>query len=227
MNPFNPSFGKVPTVFLDRNKLVNTVTKNLENPNSPYQTTLIYGLRGVGKTSFLTDVSKNVAKKKNWIVVNLVPNDKILPTLIEGIYKQSTPKLKKIFDKINGFKISAFEIEINGQKSNDASVSQIALETILEQLKQQNVHLLVTIDEVSSTPEIRNFASIYQIMVREEFYISLIMTGLPDQVSELQNDKVLTFLLRSKRITLSPLNKLDVKYRYREAFANDGRKISD
>ena len=92
MNPFNPSFGKVPTVFLDRNKLVNTVTKNLENPNSPYQTTLIYGLRGVGKTSFLTDVSKNVAKKKNWIVVNLVPNDKILPTLIEGIYKQSTPK---------------------------------------------------------------------------------------------------------------------------------------
>ena len=36
MNPFNPSFGKVPELFLDRKSLVKKVTDGLENVNSPY-----------------------------------------------------------------------------------------------------------------------------------------------------------------------------------------------
>ncbi len=32
------------------------------------------------------------------------------------------------------------------------------------------------------------------------------MTGLPSEVSELQNDNVLTFLLRSGRLTLTPVD---------------------
>lgn len=226
MNPFNPSFGKVPTIFLDRSKLVNTVVKNLDDPNSPYQTTLIYGLRGVGKTSFLTDIGKAVEKKEDWIVINLVPNQDMLTNLVEGIYNKSTPTIKKLLSKIDAVTIAGFGVEMSTKTDNN-KITQFTLESVLEKLKSQNIHLLVTLDEVSSTPEIRNFASIYQLMVREEFNISLIMTGLPEQVSELQNDKVLTFLLRSKRITLSPLNKLDVKYRYREVFKKANREISE
>lgn len=227
MNPFNPSFGKVPTIFLDRNKLVHTVVDNLNDPNSPYQTTLIYGLRGVGKTSFLTDVGKAIAEKDDWIVVNLVPNQRMLASLIEGIYKRSTPTLKKLLSKIEEVKIAGVSLEIGGSKKTNQEVTQVTLESVLEKLKAQGIKLLVTIDEVSSTPEIRDFASIYQVMIREEYNISLMMTGLPDQVSDLLNDKVLTFLLRSKRITLSPLNKLDVKYRYRDAFEKGNRQISE
>lgn len=228
MNPFNPSFGKVPTIFLDRSKLVDKVVKNLDDPNSPYQTTLIYGLRGVGKTSFLTDIGKSVAKKENWIVINLVPNQDMLTNLVEGIYNKSTPTIKKVLSKIDAITIAGFGVEMGATKNNNShKVTQFTLESVLKNLKAQGIHLLVTLDEVTSTPEIRDFASVYQLMIREELNISLIMTGLPEQVSELQNDKVLTFLLRSKRITLSPLNRLDIKYRYREVFKKADREISD
>lgn len=52
MNPFNPTFGDVPKIFLDRSKQLNTVIKGLEEPVSPYQTTFVYSLRGSGKTIF-------------------------------------------------------------------------------------------------------------------------------------------------------------------------------
>lgn len=230
LNPFNPSFGKVPEIFLDRSSLVLKIVDGLNNYNSPYQTTMISGVRGSGKTSLLTDISNTVAKQSNWIVVNLAPNEQIFTSLIESIYKQATPKLKKILDNIDGIKLSAFRsalgIEVNTSPKYNTTV-QVMLETILEKLKKEDVHLLVTIDEVSSSPEIRDFASIYQILIREELYISLIMTGLPEQISELQNDKVLTFLLRSKKVRLLPLKSLDIKSRYKKAFSEGGRIVAD
>ena len=86
MNPFNPGFGKKPEIFLDRQLLIQKVTDELENPNSPYRTSLIYGLRGSGKTAFLTDASTAVAAKKGWIVLNLAMSDSILPNLIVELY---------------------------------------------------------------------------------------------------------------------------------------------
>ena len=90
-NPFNPSFGK--------------------DPNSPYQTTLIYGVRGVGKTSLLTDIGNKMSAKKNWLVVNLATNYNVLQTLIDSICQKSSPEIKKLLDKIEGIKLSAFGIQ--------------------------------------------------------------------------------------------------------------------
>ena len=65
MNPFNPTFGDVPKIFLDRSKQLNTVIKGLED-----QTTFVYSLRGSGKTTFLSDISNQMSKKDNWVVIN-------------------------------------------------------------------------------------------------------------------------------------------------------------
>ncbi|MCT3386067.1 ATP-binding protein [Lactobacillus johnsonii] len=63
MNPFNPAFGDVPKIFLDRSKQINTVIKGLEEPISLYQITFVYDLRGSGKTTFLSDISNQMSKK--------------------------------------------------------------------------------------------------------------------------------------------------------------------
>ncbi len=89
---------------------------------------------------------------------------------------------------------------------------------MLEKLQDKGMHLLAAIDEVTANRQIRLFASIYQIMICRGFPISLIMTGLPRNISELQNDKVLTFLLRSARIDLPMLNDVNVQYSYKETF---------
>lgn len=229
MNPFNPSFGKVPEIFLGRSGILKKIVQGLENYNSPYQTTMIYGVRGVGKTSLLTDVAHTMKKKENWIVVNLIPNVNLMSNLMESIYQQATSEVKKILDRIDGVKLSAFKeaVGIEFHKSSYKFTTQVMLESVLKKLKAQGIHLLVTIDEAASTEEIKNFAALYQVMIREEYWISLIMTGLPEQISELQNDKVLTFLLRSKKIKLDPLKAMDIKYRYKRVFTQANRKLSD
>lgn len=229
MNPFNPSFGKVPEIFLGRSGILKKIVQGLENYNSPYQTTMIYGVRGVGKTSLLTDVAHTMKKKENWIVVNLIPNVNLMSNLMESIYQQATSEVKKVLDRIDGVKLSAFKeaVGIEFHKSSYKFTTQVMLESVLKKLKAQGIHLLVTIDEAASTEEIKNFAALYQVMIREEYWISLIMTGLPEQISELQNDKVLTFLLRSKKIKLDPLMAMDIKYRYKRVFTQANRKLSD
>lgn len=59
-NPFNPSFGKVPPVFIDREQAVQTLTEGLADRNSPWQTTMICGVRGVGKTAVLAEICRRL-----------------------------------------------------------------------------------------------------------------------------------------------------------------------
>lgn len=44
------------------------------------------------------------------------------------------------------------------------------------------------------------------------------MTGLPSRIFELQHEKTLTFLLRSNRIYLKPLDKISIRENYASAF---------
>ncbi len=53
-NPFNPSFGKMPSIFLKRGSLSQRIINELNRENSPFQTSLIYGQRGSGKTTLMS-----------------------------------------------------------------------------------------------------------------------------------------------------------------------------
>lgn len=228
MNPFNPGFGKVPPIYLERSEDVKKVLENLDNMNSPYQTTLVYGMRGTGKTAFITDISHEVKKRPDWIVANLALGSPLLPTLIDSIYHQSSSAIKRIFQAVEGVTVSAFGVTIKASAGQNVSRQyQNLLELILQKMKDNGTWLLITIDEVKSTPELREFAAVYQLMLREEYPVSLIMTGLPQYVSELQNDDVLTFLLRAGRITLTPLNLWAVKSSYAKAFSGEKRISED
>lgn len=98
MNPFNPTFGDVPKIFLDRSKQINIVIKGLEGPVSPYQITFVYGLRG---NYFLSDISNQMSKKDNWIVINLAVEEDLLITLVKLIYARMSNKFRKIFDQLD------------------------------------------------------------------------------------------------------------------------------
>lgn len=67
-NPFNPSFGRVPRLFLDRSKIVKQLEEDIQDPDSPFLTTLVYGMRGSGKTTLLTDISHNMMKHDELLI---------------------------------------------------------------------------------------------------------------------------------------------------------------
>lgn len=103
-NPFNPSFGRVPKIYLDREQIVHQLEEDIQDVDSPYLTTLIYGMRGSGKTTLLTDVSLDIKKQPDWIVVDLTMGDALIPTLIELVYKQADSGLKSMLKKVDGIR---------------------------------------------------------------------------------------------------------------------------
>lgn len=118
-----------------------------------------------------------------------------------------------------GFSISAagFGIGVNGDGRETDYVGII--EKIFSKLMKKNKRVLITIDEVIHDDNMRTFASQFQIFVRQDFPIFLIMTGLYENIHEVQNDPALTFLLRSPKITTTPLSILQIK-KYNTTYYN-------
>lgn len=71
------------------------------------------------------------------------------------------------------------------------------LDKLLARIEKRGKSILIGIDEIEISNDIRSFGSVYQTLIGEEHKINLVMTGLPSRISEVQNDKILTFLLRS------------------------------
>ena len=136
-------------------------------------------------------------------MINLAVGEDLLITLVKLIYDRMSNKFREIFDQLD-WHFEAWGVSIN-KNSKNATDLRIVLEKVLKQLKEKGIKVLVTLDEAQSTPEVKQLAATYQLMRREKYNISLVMTGLPSEVSELQNDNVLTFLLRSGRLTLTPV----------------------
>jgi len=226
-NPFNPSFGKVPPVFIDREEELQKVIRGLHTAHSPYQTTMISGVRGVGKTAFLADICKKLEESDMWIIADLPADENIMESLVQTAREKASSDVRKAIDSIDGISISLFGISASYSTEKDSVNYQLILEKILKKLKEKGIHLLVAIDEVEANDEIRHFAKIYQIMIRNDLPISLLMTGLPKSISELQNSKALTFLLRSARVNLPFLNDISVKYGYRRVFEENGRQVEE
>lgn len=51
-NPFMPSFGRIPPMVLDQWSIMDNYLLRLNLEDAKYQTSLVYGVRGSGKTVF-------------------------------------------------------------------------------------------------------------------------------------------------------------------------------
>lgn len=96
-----------------------------------------------------------------------------------------------------------------------------ALERMLEQIRQDGKRLLITIDEAANLESIRIFASSFQIFLRRDYPVFLLMAGLYENIYDLQNDKLLTFLYRAPKLILDPLNYTAVRKHYMNIFELD------
>lgn len=76
----------------------------------------------------------------------------------------------------------------------------------------------MAIDEVTSSKNVRVFASSFQIFIRHEYDVFLLMTGLYDNIYNLQNVETLTFLYRAPKIMLDPLSVNAIAISYKEVF---------
>ena len=216
-NPFMLTFGKKPTRLIARYEVMEKITSSFQAENPITQTYLVEGLRGSGKTVMMTTISRKL-EEDGWIVINLNPAMNLLEEFALRLSKACSriPNLLK-----KGFNISAFGygVGINGEESRQDPVGLI--EDCMEVLMKKKKRVLITIDEVQPDQNMRIFASQFQIFIRQDYPLFLLMTGLYEQIHAVQNDPSLTFLLRCPKETMSPLSTFQIKNQYKEIFSTN------
>ena len=225
-NPFTLSFGQMPLQYISRIAQTNQIIDNFkaEHPSTPIY--MITGVRGSGKTVMMTSIANEIKKNDNWIVIELNPLRDMLQSLSAKLY--SIPQLHDLFLKAK-LDFSAFGLGVSIENASPVTDIEDVLSHMLEHINRCGKRLLITVDEAVNSDNIKIFASSFQIFVRDNLPIYLLMTGLYENIYELQNDKSLTFLYRAPKITLEPLNYTAIRKNYMDIFnisADDAEKMT-
>lgn len=166
----------------------------------------------------MTEISKNLRRNKDWIVVELNPERDMLQSLAAKLSSEN--ELANIF-KSARINLSLFGLGLEVEGAAPIADIETALSKMLESLNRHSKKVLITIDEVASTDNMRVFASAFQILVRQDLPVFLIMTGLYENIRRLQDEKSLAFLYRAPRIQVKPLNIGAMAQSYQSSFHID------
>ncbi len=217
-NPFTITFGKQPNKVISRYEDTDLIVSTFSGDNAVSQSFLIEGIRGSGKTVLMTTVAKILNDDKRWIVINLNSAMDLLSNFALRL-QEVCDKKPEIVKK--GFNVSAagFTIGLNAQPESSDYVGII--DRCFKDIIRKRRRVLITVDEVVHNDNMRVFASQFQIFVRQDYPVFLIMTGLFENMNEIQNDPLLTFLLRSPKIVTGPLSLLQIRDQYQNIFGID------
>lgn len=220
-NPFTISFGIEPYLPISRDTQLIPIYNSFISDIPDNSTYIITGPRGSGKTVALTSVSSNFKSYDKWIVVDINPEIDILEQLAAKLYEEG--KVKKLFLSVEfNFSFKGIGLTING-KTPISNVSSL-LSRELEYLKNKGYRVLITIDEVVSNQNVKTFAHEFQSFLRNKYPTFLLMTGLHQNISILQNQQTLTFLYRAPKIYLDNLNLMGIFYSYKNVFKTSDKE---
>ncbi|MCQ2522056.1 MAG: ATP-binding protein [Lachnospiraceae bacterium] len=211
-NSFTFTFGKEPTNYIGRGMQQLEIVETFQSNNPEYQVCMITGVRGCGKTVTMTSICRELASSKDWIVAEISPEKDLLEALVAELYVNKS--LSKIFKEAKiSVSLPNFQIEISGE--TPIQTAEIALDRQLKILTQKGKKVLIAIDEVTNNKQIKEFASQFQIYIRKNYNVFLLMTGLYENISNLQNEETLTFLYRAPKVVLKPLSLAKISDSYK------------
>ncbi len=202
-NPYTLVFGQPPLEIIERKAQADRIISEFCQDRPSNYINLVTGIRGCGKTVFITQIANRLQEKKDWIVINLNPQREILTALAAKL--NSDKSLNRIFIEAQ-INLQALGIGIDIKGATPVTDIEEALTRMLRSIKKHNKRLLITIDEVTNSKDIRIFTSAFQIFLREGLPVFLLMTGLFNHIDRLKNAEGMTFLERAPRTVLSPLS---------------------
>lgn len=227
-NPFTPSFGEVPLVMAGRSQLVAEFDRAFSSrTRRPSLTSLVSGARGTGKTALLTLIEER-AQERGWIAVDLVS----LPGMLEDALEQGRMRARHLLDQKGSARITSLGVgplsvgvtRHEGERVNWRS----GMTALLDELAESEMGLLITIDEITpDLDELIQLVSTYQLFVRENRRVALIMAGLPHNTSLLLRDRSVSFLRRAQQVRLGRIADFEMEKALRDTFAHSNRRVSE
>ncbi len=220
---FVPSFGNRPRNLVGRDDVLALFNDSFSSiPGSRDRSMLLLGPRGSGKTVLLLELAE-MAEKKSIItasptIVSKDMNDRILEKLAiasDGILGKSKKKLSGGSLNVLGFGAG---IQLHDGSDIKTSFAQ-SLSELCERINAKGHPMLILVDETQPNNEdLKKLIVAYQEMVGKGLDIFLVLAGLPETVSSVLNDHVLTFLNRAVKVELAPLRTNDVETYYADTF---------
>lgn len=217
-NPYTTLFGKIPNQMIPRAQQTARVTEAFSAADPSQQVYVVAGVRGSGKTVFMTEIANTLARDERWVVEELNVEQDLLLSLAAKLNSRKT--LSKIFIDAE-VDLSLFGLGLRIKGTQPIADIETALERMLQSLKRGGKRLLITIDEVVNNAYMRAFVSAFQILVRKDLPVFLLMTGIYENIESLQNEKSLTFLYRAPKIRLEPLGVRSIASNYMHTFDID------
>lgn len=217
-NPFTITFGKQPNKLISRHEDVDMIVSTFCAQNAVSQSFMIEGLRGSGKTVLMTTVAKELEHERDWIIINLNPTMDLLSNFAIRLNEECKTG-PEILNKSFNISAAGFGVGLGSEEKSSDYVGII--EKSFKKLVKKNKKVLITVDEVIHDENMKIFASQFQIFVRQDYPIFLIMTGLYENIYKIQNDPSLTFLLRSPKVVTGPLSILQITRQYKDIFEID------
>ena len=182
-NPYIIDSGRPPYEMIPRKLLFDEITNSFESYMPNFKYCYISGAQGSGKTVFLSILINYFQNKNDWTVVELNPVGNLLEDLVQKLKEEH--KLGQLFSSYKiGFN-SGFVCEIEGRPP--IRHAETALSIMLEKMQDNDKNLLVVIDDVACTDSIITFSSAFQMLMRRDLPIFLIMAGLFDNMKAIQN----------------------------------------
>jgi len=223
-NPYNPSFGRKPERFLGRDIVAHEILSALDNLNSPWRTTLLIGIRGNGKTALLSDINESATNAKGCIVVSVTPEDNILDDILSQLYSCLPKSILKNIPKPSKLTLAGtIEFGIDNKEPYFLNNFRYQITSMLEEVRKSKYKVLFLIDESQKhSAGMRTFIATYQHLIRENYEVSLIMAGLPNVISDILNDEVLTFLRRATQVVLDNVELSLVRHDFEAVFKRFG-----
>ena len=210
-NPYTWVFGQSPVEIIERTSQAERIVSEFTQERPSNCLNLVTGIRGSGKTVFVTQIAKRLGERREWEVVNLNPQRDLLTSFAAKL--SSNKALGRGFRE-SGISLQAFGFGIGVQGADPIYDIEEALVRMLRDVRKRGKRVLVTIDEAVNSKDMRIFASSYQIFLREDLPVFLLMTGLHKNLDSLRNADGMTFLERAPRTALRPLDLDGVRANY-------------
>ena len=226
-NPFTPAFGTIPLFMAGRDPLIASMRSAFETgARDPNLSTILIGARGTGKTALLSRISDE-AKQAGWIVVDVAASKGMLEDIVQRALESASELIPNSGRKrLTGIELAQM-IGLQWETEAPSPANwRTKMNAIFNQLAQTDTGLLITVDEVKSTyDEMIRLASTYQLFVRENRKVALLMAGLPKHVSALVSNDDVSFLRRARQHYLGKIRSAEVEIAFEKTVAAGGKSI--
>ena len=226
---FHPTFGSRPAQIVGRTEMMDEFLRALDEPVGSRERCRIYtGQRGMGKTALLLELS-DLATEKGFVVASVTAYEQMNEDILDALQRNGAPFVSDKKKKVRGASAGAMGFSFGLTFSEEAKEQygfRSRLTLLCDVLEKHGKGVLILVDEAKTSAQMRQLAITYQHLVGEEKNIAIVMAGLPQAVSGVLNDDVLTFLNRAHKTVLFPIRTADIRDYFQTAFEQLGVSLN-